>query len=106
MTAPAGGKCGFSLEKVLPSGDATDGLSCAGAVVSFQPSAQAVQTRIEHSLRGIRLVEFIAHFPFNFLRDDDLETEILPALQPVVEEGFWTRHQREEGELVDDPWVK
>ena len=74
-------------------------------VVAREPSAQAIETGKQHTLVDVRLIQFVADFPLERRRHDDPATEIGMLLQPVVESRRRTRHQREQGELIEDALI-
>src|SRR5918997_1167845 len=40
-------------------------------IVPFQPGTESIQSRKQHTLRDICLIELVAHFPLQARRDDD-----------------------------------
>lgn len=71
-------------------------------VVPCQPAAQPVEIGKQHPLVDVRLIELVADFPFERLRDRDAPAEAGMALEPVVHACRRTRHEREQRELIQD----
>jgi hypothetical protein len=46
---------------------------------------EAVEPGKEDTLGDVRLVELVAHLPFQLRRDDEPSHELRPSLQPLVE---------------------
>jgi hypothetical protein len=75
------------------------------AVIALEHATQPVQTGEQHALGDVRLVELVAHFPFQLRRDDDLVRQGAVRADPVVHLRRRAAHQREERVLVDDALV-
>src|SRR5438093_2137668 len=63
-----------------------------------EPTAEAVQARIEHALCDIRLIEFVAHFPLERSWNHHATSETGMGFLPFGQRCRRAGHQGKEGE--------
>src|SRR5262249_21758191 len=78
---------GRSAQFPFGGGSAVGGVRRLRRVLPFEPATQPVEPREQDALGDVGLVELIADFPLQGVREDDAPTELRVLSKPLVESG-------------------